>query len=235
MKLRYAGLLAALLGCAAPVSAQDEVLPQPLTLTDALRFARSVPLVERAGAAQEAARAGVLSADAVDGLRLTAAGRLRAIEPSYKSGDSSRNDSSASLVLRKRLYDFGYSDALQSSAQTALQASVHQLLHARQQAQLAVMRAFYDVLLADLEFARDNEELAIAFIRADRLKDRNELGQVSDIDMLEAEADFQEVRRKQIASGSRQVTSRSRLAIAMGRPGDLVSDLVRPQIQMPES
>jgi len=228
-------MLALLLSGAGGAADNGEPLPQPLTLADALRHARDVPALQRAGAAEQAAQAGLLSAESLSGTRLTAVGRLRAIEPTYKSGNDDANDSSASLALRKRLYDFGYSDALETSAQTALQASQWQLQHARQQARLAVMRAYFDVLLADLEFARDNEHMAIAFISADRARDRNELGQVSDVDLLELESEFQEVRRKRFASETRQVLTRSRLANAMGRPGDLVSDLVMPQIELPDS
>lgn len=210
-------------------------LPQPLTLTDALRLAREAPSVQQAGARREVARAGVLAAEAFDGVRLTATGRAVYIDPSPRSLNDSNNDSSASLTLSKRLLDFGYSEALKNSARTDESASEFQLLAARLQARQAVKRAFYDVLLADLEYARDNEEMAIAFIASDRLNDRSELGQASDISVLEGQSDFQLVRRRQIASAGRQVTSRARLAIAMGRPGELVSDLVTPEIRLPQT
>jgi len=213
-----------------------EPLPEPMTLSEALRLSRAdVPGLLRAEAGREAAEAERLSADALTGVRLTASASARVVDPSYKSDDDDPNDSRAILSLRKRLYDFGYSDSLQDSAEHVVEAGQWHYQLARQQAHLAVMRAFFDVLLADLEYARDNEAMSIAFIAADRARDRNELGQMSDVEMLQAEADYQQVRRSQHASSSRQLLSRSQLALAMGRPGELVSDLITPTIGLPES
>ncbi len=212
-----------------------EPLPEPMTLSDALRLSRAeVPELLRAEAGRQAAEAEKLSADALTGVRLTASARARVVEPSYKSDDDDPNDSRAVLSLRKRLFDFGYSDSLRGSAERVIEAGQWHYQLARQQAHLAVMRAFFDVLLADLEYARDNEAMSIAFIAADRARDRNELGQMSDVEMLQLEADYQQVRRSQHASSSRQLLSRSQLALAMGRPGELVSDLITPQIELLE-
>lgn len=229
-----AAVLASLCSTALLAAEQAQPLPQPLTLADALNHAHTSPLESLAEAGRDAAQAQLLSAESISGTRLTASATARAVEPSYVSPDRDSNDSRASLSLSRRLYDFGYSDALEDAARSALVGSEHGQLHARQQAQLQIMRAFYDVLLADLEFARDNELMSVAFIRADRARDRNEIGQMSDVDMLEAEADYQEVRRQRFASETRQLLSRSRLALAMGRPNDLASDLVMPVLALPE-
>jgi len=221
---------------AAADSGAESPLPEPLTLADALRLSNPErPLLLRAAAREQAARAEMLSAESLSGVRLAAVGRLRLVDPSYKSNNRDSNDSSARLALRKRLYDSGYSDALEVSADYALQAGQRNTLHARQEAHLAVMRAFFDVLLSDLQFARDNEAMSVAFISADRAGDRSELGQVSDVDLLEAEAEYQETRRQRYASEKLQLLARSRLAVAMGRPDELVSDLVTPAIEPPAS
>jgi len=210
-------------------------LPQPLTLTDALELSHpELPRLLRANARASAARAELLAAEALSGVRMTASGRLRAVDPSYVSLNSSNNDSSATLSLRKRLYDFGYSESLEASAGLAVDAGAWDVLQARQEARLAITRAYFDVVLSDLQFARDNEAMSIAFINADRAGDRNELGQLSDIDLLEAEAEYQEVRRQRFASQNLQLLTRSRLAVAMGRPDDLVSEVVTPRVELPE-
>lgn len=235
--MRIAVLLAALslLGVSLAEGSGLDPLPHPLTLQDALRYASSdVPQLLRASASQQAAWAEHLSAEAISGVTVTAQGRLRLAETSSRSLDKSNNDSSATLAVRKRLYDFGYSESLETSAGHALVAGEWQVKLARQQAHLAVMRAFFDVLLADLQFARDNEVMAIAYINADRARDRNELGQLSDVDMLQAEAESQEARRLRYASESLQLLTRSRLAVAMGRPDDLASELATPSIRLPE-
>ena len=204
-------------------------LPEPLSLDDALTLSRpDLPAIELALAAREARAADLAEVESLSGVRLSAIGRLRAVEPSYRAFDRSNNDSSFRIALSKRLYDFGYSDALEESARLAGAGSEWRHLGVRQKAHLAIMRSFFDVILADLQFARDNEAMAGAFIDADRARDRHELNRVSDVDLLELEALYQEALRVRTESEAMQRAARSRLAIAMGRPGDLVSDLVPP-------
>jgi len=225
------GVLAGCLLCLAGVVSAIglEPLPEPLSLEDALTFARpDLPAIELALAAREASAAELAGAEALSGVRVSAIGRLRAIEPSYRSINRDNNDSSFRIALIKRLYDFGYSDALEESARLAGAGTEWRHLGARQTAHLAIMRSFFDVILADLQFARDNEAMAGAFIDADRARDRHELNRISDVDLLALEATYQEALRARTESESLQRAARSRLAIAMGRPDDLVSDLVYP-------
>jgi outer membrane protein TolC len=91
------------------------------------------------------------------------------------------------------------------------------------------MARFFDVLLADLEHARDNEVLAIDFIRFDRARAKNELGKVSDIDMIALESAYQQTLRKMTSSRNRQRITRSQLAISLNRPLDLPAELESPQ------
>jgi len=204
-------------------------LPEPLSLEEALALARpDLPAIEMALAAREARAAELAEAESLSGVRLSAIGELRAVKPSYRALDRSNNDSSFRVALTKRLYDFGYSEALEESARLAGDGSEWLHLGARQKAHLEIMRSFYDVILADLQYARDNEAMAGAFIDADRARDRHELKRVSDVDLLELEAAYQEALRARTESEALQRAARSRLAIAMGRPDDLVSALVSP-------
>jgi len=207
----------------------DEPLPEPLSLEDALSLARpDLPAIELALAARDARAAELAEAESLSGVRLSAIGRLRAIRPSYRAFDRSNNDSSLRVALTKRLYDFGYTNALEESARLAGDGSEWRHLGARQKAHLEIMRSFLDVVLADLQYARDNEKMAGAFIDADRARDRHELDRVSDVTLLELEAAYQEALRARTESEALQRAARSRLAIAMGRPDELVSDLVYP-------
>ncbi len=210
------------------------VLPEPLSLDDAMHFSsRQIPVLSHVKAAIEAVNAEALAAASLDGVRLTAQGRLRWIEPSYKSVNEDRNDSHASLILQKPLYDSGYADHLQAAAEIAQSTHNVQTLIARQQYQLAIMRAFYDVLLADIAFARDNEAMSIAFVAADKARDRHELGVLSDVDLLAAESHYEQARRQRSSSAIQQRLTRAALAIAMGRPDDLANNLVMPEIPLP--
>jgi outer membrane protein TolC len=90
------------------------------------------------------------------------------------------------------------------------------------------MQRYFDVLLADLAYVRDNEDLATAFVAVDKARDRHELGQLSDVDLLELESAYQDVRARWKRSGNEQRATRARLAIALNRPGDLPADLEMP-------
>ncbi|MCG6966199.1 MAG: TolC family protein [Chromatiaceae bacterium] len=220
-----------LLACAVSLALADEQpLPDPLSLADALALARDdLPALELAGAARDASAAALAEAQSLTGLRLDAVGRLRAIEPSSIALNRDPNDSSARLALTKRLYDFGYSAAREQAARLAGDGNEWRYLDARQQAHQQIMRSFFDVILADLQYARDNEAMAGAYIAADRARDRHELKRLSDVDLLQLEAEYQVALRNRAQSQTLQRAARSRLAIAMGRPSELAPNVVRPK------
>jgi len=234
VKLVRSLLAASLLTCSFSYAAELEPLPEPLSLAAALKLSALTPAQQAQMANESLAQAQLSGVEASDDATIDFRARARWIDPSYKSTDSSHNDSSASITVRKELYDFGQSEAELASSQQSAEAQAFETQRQKQLAQLAVMRAFYDVVLSDLAFARDNEWMAIAYIQADRAKQRNEMGQVNDVDMLALEAISQEVRRRRFESESRQRLSRAQLAIAMGRPGDLVSTVARPSVELPK-
>ncbi|MET0027365.1 MAG: TolC family protein [Candidatus Thiodiazotropha sp.] len=206
-----------------------EPLPSPLTLEYALSLADEAHpdrLSVDASLAQAEARR--QQADATDDFNLSLSAELRAIEPSDIAYYQTRNDSLARINLSKQLYDFGRTAHAQEAAQAGLDSQRWQLVEVRQQRRLDVMERYFAVLLADLEFARDNEALSIDYIRFDRARAKQELGKVSDIDLLELETAYQQSRRKLSLSRNRQRITRSQLAIALNRPGDLPANLVTP-------
>jgi hypothetical protein len=100
---------------------------------------------------------------------------------------------------------------------------------------LAIMQRFFDVLLADLSYSRDNEALAVAYIQFDRARARAELGQFSPLKVAELEAGYQLVLRQRAASEASQRITRSLLAQALGRPDKLPRDLITPDLTLPAS
>ena len=224
-----AGLILLLVG--APVVVADQPLPDPLSLDDALAYARAdLPAIEIAIAGRDASAADLAEAESLSGLRVSAVARLRAVQPSYVAPNRDINDSSAGLALRKRLYDFGYAAAREEAARRSGDSSEWRTLQARQKARLDIMRRFFDVILADLQFARDNEAMAGAYIAADRARQRRELKRTSDIEVLRLEADYQVVLQARMDSQALQRAARARLALAMGRPGELVSSVLPPGV-----
>jgi outer membrane protein TolC len=212
-------------------TAEPASLPQPLTLDQALEMAAVAhPDRRLAEAALDEARAGLLEADAFDGFRahidLTAQSTDFAAEPGHDFVDDSR----AGAVLSKRLYDFGRSRSLRESAQATVAGREQRLIDNLQQRRLEIMARFFDVLLADLRFAVDNETMAHRYVRFDKARDRHELGEVSLIDVRELESRYQDALIVRSESDRRQRATRARLAQALNRPDDLPAELLRPEL-----
>ena len=206
-------------------------LPDPLTLEDALRLAGdNHPSLALSRAALAEAEAGADRTAAQNDVDIGARLEARLIDPSENADDQSSNDSRARLYATKRLYDFGHTDALEAAAETSITGSRLQMAADQSRYRIQVMKAFFDVLLADLEYARDNEAMAVAYVQADRIRDRNELGQVSDIELLKEQDTYQTFRMKRIRSEARLRTTRAHLALLLDRPDDLPGELVRPPL-----
>ncbi|WJW76128.1 TolC family protein [Thiohalobacter sp. IOR34] len=219
-----------LLGClVAGLLPAAEPLPEPLTLAAALRFADAGhPDLQLAAAGIEAARAEGLRARALTGVRASLEAEARYVGVSPLAADTSPNDSRARLQLNKRLYDFGRSRASLAAAAAAQRAQQARYLDTRLQRRLDILGRYLDVLLADLDFRVQDEAMSIAYVRLDRARDRFELGQISEIELLRRENDYQVLRSRRYAAEAARRTRRVRLAEALGRPGELSRTLVEP-------
>ena len=99
---------------------QAEPLPDPLTLEYALSLALgSHPSVDNAAADVALAEALLDQAKASDGLSISVEGRLEHIEPAELSHFQKHNNSQLGLSMRKRLYDFGHTEAARQAASQA--------------------------------------------------------------------------------------------------------------------
>jgi outer membrane protein TolC len=177
----------------------------------------------------EQARARILDAGADDDFELHLELSPRWIVPPLVSPQD-QNDSQAHLIASKRLYDFGQTRNRVDAAELSEQAKQHLYTNARNQLRLSIMQRYFEVLLADIEFARENESMAVAYIQYDKAQDRHELGQLSDTELLEIETSYQNVRLRRYRAETRQRASRSLLAQALNQPNDLPSDLELPKL-----
>ncbi|MEJ2406499.1 MAG: TolC family protein [Candidatus Thiodiazotropha sp.] len=231
-RLGYPVLFVVMAMAVAPLHAV-EPLPEPLTLDYALSLADEAqhPDLLSQRAAETSAEAEMMGVEADNALSVSVEGRARWVKPPSIAEDQDiTDDHKLSLYVRKPLYDFGYSDARRSAALQANRGAELRYREALMQRRVTIMRAFFDVLLADMEYARDNEALATAYIALDRLRNRQELGQASDIAVLELDNEYQNVRTQLSLSENRQRASRARLANILGRPGMLPSELQKPQL-----
>ena len=218
-----------LLVCAilSPLVSLAEAIPNPLSLEQALALADVAhPDTDLAQASLDSARAGLQRAESFSGLYSSLDLTPQSVRPT--TDDSFVNDSRARLLAQKRLYDFGRSRSLEESARSSVTARELTLRDARQQRRIEVMARFYDVILADMRYAVDNETLAFTYVAFDRGRERQSIGQLSDVALLELESRYQEMLAIRTASQKRQASTRSRLAMALNRPDELPAELVRP-------
>ncbi|HES76040.1 MAG TPA: TolC family protein [bacterium] len=237
MKIAWSGLSLCLVAAALSSHALAAPLPQPLTLQAALVLAADenhYDLQLRA-ADMDAARAGLRTAQGENDLLVGFEARARYIEAAELSADQSHNDSAAVLVARKRLFDSGRRGALEHAAQASIESEEQRMSLAQQQRKLDVMRAFYDVLLADRAFALMNERMAIVYVDFDKVKDRRELGQLSQVDLLRVQTGYEEALRERNLAEARQRTARVKLAAALGDVTQLPAVLSEPALVHLES
>jgi len=213
--------------------ARSGTLPEPLTLEYALSLSQNDhPDNVRAKMRLEAAVAEKSYIEGNAGFQTKLEGRLRWADPASDISLQQHDDHFIGLSASKRLYDFGYSQAKIASATAAIDTFQWQVLDQQAQRRIAIMGAFFNVILSDLAYARDNELMAVAFVQFDRIKDRNKLGQVVDVDLLKAENDYHVARSLRYASDVKRRASRSHLANNLDLPGQLPSNLVRPELLM---
>lgn len=217
---------------ASAAHAEQQPLPERLTIEHALSLveASQHPELERARARIDQAEAEQLAADAQTGLDARIVGRLRYVEPNENSPDQSHDDNAVSLFVSKPLYDFGRSEAQTSAADAQKRASELAYIDAFNARRIEVMQRFFDVIIADHEFLRDNEDMAHRFVRVDKARDRMELGQLAEVEVLRLETIYQERRLNRYRSEARQRSTRANLAIALNKPNDLPGEVVYPEL-----
>lgn len=217
------------------MSAQPKKITLPDTLT--LKYALSLAdephpqlMLQEAKLREAQARQAMVDSD--DDTQVALNGRLRAVEPPPNYSFLSHNDSVVSLTVTKELYDFGRQEARSKAAQASVSANQYAFLDARARRRLLIMRRYFDVILADLKFNRYNEEMAVAYVSYDRLRKRMKVGERSNYQVMKQEAEYQRVRYMKVVAENDQRRTRALLADALNHPGELPSDLARPDLSV---
>lgn len=207
-------------------------IPDPLTLDQALAIADSSqhPQLQLAESELERAQAVRDGVDASDNWHADLEGRLQWVDPSPRLADQGRQDHKIGILLSKKLYDFGRTESALAAADADILGSRLLYLDEQSQYRIEVMEAFFNVLLSDLAYARDNEAMATAYVAFDRQRDRLEQGKISDIQVLESETQYQQARSQRYASDVSRRSTRARLALLLNRPGALPATVVRPDL-----
>lgn len=209
-------------------------LPDPLTLQQAIALIdeqhpvllQDKLLLERTkNVADEAREHTSLTVDLVGRLHWYQAGSSR-----FDTGD--HDDHGLRLVLSKPLYDGGYSSSLAESAEQGQKAAKLRIADNRSLYTISVMQKFFEVILADLKTSRDNENMAVRFVRFEDGQDNYELGKLSDVDLRELENAYQEARLRMVESRAYARSTRQSLALALNRPRQQPSVLSLPELDV---
>ena len=218
------GAWAALLACALSAAASAE----RLTLDEALasvaaphpdrRVAESALALSRADREQAASR---------QDFSLFLDGSLRT---GRRPDGDWKPDNIGRIVARKPLFDFGRSSQAIAAADQDVAARQAELLNVESLRRIDIMARYFDVLLADMQSAADSEFVAVAYVSWDNARDRFEVGQISQPDLLRLEAEYQDIRERRNASQQRMRSTRQKLAHAINRPGKLPTELADPAL-----
>jgi len=214
--------------------APAEPLPEPLSLNQALNLAATTPHPQvmrlMARYAQDQAR--LLAAQAQTAWEISLDGSLRWVAPNPEAESEREIDSDhfIGLSARKTLFDFGRSKAQTLAADKTQASSQQQAAYARKQYQLQVMQAFFDVVLADMHYRVADETMAIAFIRLDRLRQRQQLGQSGDLAVVKQQSEYEQQLAERTRLSYEQRATRTRLALLLNRPDQLPATVVTPDI-----
>ena len=230
-------LTAASLSCyLVPVYAADiksNLLPEPLTLELALGLIdQQHPELRLSNAELVNAHSNLKQALANNDLNINLKANARWISPSDLALNQDNEDHRVGLYVNKTLYDFGRSSSHTNIANQHVISSDFHYLSAQQNQHINVMQRYFNVVLADLQFYRYNEEMAIAFIQYDRIKIRKDLGQNTEVDVAEKEVEYNRIRRLRAYSQNQQRVTRSLLAQSLNKPTALPETVERPKINI---
>lgn len=222
------------------VAAESRPLPEPLTLEAALELIdKQHPNLLLADSELQLAQSQLQQAQAGNDMTASLNAQLRWVDPPAIAPDQGNDDHQIGIRVRKTLYDFGRSENRIAAATQLVASQDYRYLSAQQRQYLEVMSRYFDVVLADLQYYRYNEEMAVAYIQYDRIRNRQKLGQYSELDVLEKQTEYQRIRRLRNHSQNQQRITRALLAQALNRPDNLPATVVRPKLdvmsrQLPE-
>jgi outer membrane protein TolC len=209
-------------------------LPEPLTLATALATAGNLqhPDLQRIDQQMEEALANIKLESSNSDFRLDIKGRIRQVGPSDKADQDQSGDSLISLILSKPIYDFGLADSKTKQLLSWYKGLESERKFIVLERQLTILEQYFEVLNADNEFISANEALALGFIRFDRARDNKLMGTASDIDVLKLQTEYERIRQRRYFSENQQRFTRQKLALLMGYPDHLASNLEKPKVNL---
>ncbi|MBT3429460.1 MAG: TolC family protein [Proteobacteria bacterium] len=207
-------------------------LPEPLRLTDALRLgATAHPEIMMAESGVNAAKINLGKVDSSYGFDAFVELQPRLSSRAASDDVNFNDDSRYGLVVKKRLTDFGRTESRKEAARSDVAANEAHFVTRRDRHMLNIMRSFFAVILADHAYQALNERLAIDYFRYTRMAERRDrFEQYSDLEVAEQEAAYRKVYVARHRADLERRQRRHALALRLGRPGELSSELLMPDL-----
>ena len=218
---------------AAQQDPQVAKLPDPLTLEYALSLADEAHpdlIIKDADILSAEAKKQKLKAN--NGLEVDIDLSLFATNDDTSQNVWRQDHARAGVIVSSTFFDFGYTDSLVSGADELKLSSQLAYHDARGKRRLEIMAAYFDVLLADLKFSLYNEAMAVGYVNFDKAKDRREMGQRTDLNVMRRESEYQRLRVRRYESENEQRQTREKLAEVLNRPGQPPGNLAMPQLDV---
>lgn len=207
-------------------------LPENLSFNQAMKIVDDGNHYETllAKANYDSVNADLLKINGLNDFNINMVALAQYIEASEIIASSSNDDHKLSILMTKTLLDSGYSDEKEQSTESKLSSIRLLLKQIRLNKRIEVARKFFDIKLSDMKFSLDNEAISTAYVKFHKTEERNELKQSSDVDLLKAQFEYQEVRARRYESETRQRITRASFAESIARPNDLPTDVIIPDL-----
>lgn len=205
----------------------DNSLPDTLSLEDALNIAEINGSPERDIAEAELleSSADLASVQSRYGVRIKAELSPRYVYAIDPSEGNDINDSYYFLGTSKILSDFGRTKQLSQAAEADIRADAIEFVSFRFLRRLQIIQAYLRVLLADQRYAVDDEKMTILYLQYDKARERHDLGEVSDVDLIGLESAYRSELLVRMRAANRQSEARAGLAVLLNRPDDFPAEL----------
>ena len=203
-------------------------LPNPLDLETVLAsFAHSSPEIAMQKANIDLAKASLEGNQVDNSWQANIEGRLGRRE----FDEENQPHNLLALHVGKVLYDFDRTETQRQADQTLLEQQTDLLNMFENKQRLNAIKAYLNVLLADFQFRIDDEGMAIEYVGYDKVQDRHAIGQLSDVDLLEAEQSYQTALVKRMQAEQMQLQTRIELANVLGLPNARPDELRFPELK----
>lgn len=213
--------------CFAETEGNNDLLTEVLTLGNALRIAEinGSPEGDIAEAEILESSAELATVQSRYGFRVKAEAFPRYVYSIDSSQGDDINDSYYFLSTNKILSDFGRTEKLAQAAEADIRADAIKFVNFRFRRRLQIILVYLKVLLADQRYAVENEKMTITYLKYDKARERHDLGEVSDVDLLARESAYREELLSRMRSANRQSEARAELAALFNRPDEFPGEL----------